>query len=122
MAEFTVFEFMFNNEKIEKDFIKFFKVNNLDSMFTDEHRTSPIKVRLPDAQSVINDSGKYAKDLLNLSNILSVGQNNKMYNEATFKIINEATSFQKMMNNIRVINPEKTIKKQKKWYKLKKSC
>ena len=118
MSDFTVFEFMFNNEKVENEFIKFFKVNNLDSMFTDEHRTSPIKVRLPDAQSVINGSGKYAKDLRNISDILSVGQNNQMYNEATFKILDEASTFQKMMNNIRRILNQYHVKT---WDKHKKN-
>lgn len=103
MAEFTVFDFMFNNEKLENDFIKFFKVNNLDPMFTNEHRTGPIKVYLPDAQSVINDKGKYAQNLRDISDLLSTAQNNKKYNEATFKILYTAKTFQKMMNNIKRI-------------------
>lgn len=118
MAEFTVFDFMFNNEELENKFINFFKVNNLDAMFTNEHRTAPIKVSYVDAKAVINENGKYAKNLRNISDILSVGQNNQMYNEATFKILNEATTFQKMMNNIRRILNQYHVKT---WDKHKKN-
>ena len=118
MAEFTVFDFMFNNEELENEFIKFFKANNLDPMFTNENRTAPIKVSYVDAKSVINEKGKYAKYLRDISDILSVGQNNQMYNEATFKILNEATTFQKMMNNIRRILNQYNVKT---WDKHKKN-
>ena len=118
MSEFTVFDFMFNNEELENEFIKFFKANNLDPMFTNENRTAPIKVSYVDAKSVINDKGKYAKYLRNISDILSVGQNNQMYNEATFKILNEATTFQKMMNNIKRILNQYNVKT---WDKHKKN-
>jgi len=109
---------MFHNGEIENGFIKFFKANNLDPMFTNENRTAPIKVSYVDAKSVINEKGKYAKYLRDISDILSVGQNNQMYNEATFKILNEATTFQKMMNNIRRILNQYHVKT---WDKHKKN-
>lgn len=103
MNEFTVFEFVFNDEKIEKEFIKFFKVNNLYPLFDNEHKATHIQVRLPDAQSVINGSGKYANDLKNFSDLLSLGQNNQKFDETNFKILDTAKSFQKMMINIRML-------------------
>ena len=111
MHEFTVFEFVFNDEKIENEFIKFFKVNNLYALFNNEHKATPIKVRLPDAQSVINNSGKYAKDLKNFSDLLSMAQNNQKFDHSNLKILKTATSFQKMMNIIRNIlkQYEKTL-------------
>lgn len=105
MDKFTVFDPMFNNEELENEFHSFFYKNNLSALFTNEHKTSPIKVTYLDAKSVLNN-GKYASLLKDFSSKLSMANNNQMYNEATFKILQKASTFQKMMNNIKNILEE----------------
>lgn len=110
MDNFTVFDSMFNNEELENEFHKFFYSNNLSPLFTNEHRASPIKVTYIDARSVTNN-GTYASLLKDFSDILSQGNDNQRYEESTFKILQKATTFQKMMNNIKkIIQEYKTTK------------
>lgn len=106
MDKFTVFDPMFNNEELENEFHAFFYKNNLTSLFTNEHKTSPIKVTYLDAKSVVNNNGAYASMLKDFSDVLSQANDNQMYNESTFKVIQKASTFQKMMNNIKKILQE----------------
>lgn len=105
MNKFTVFDPMFNNEELENEFHKFFYSNNLSPLFTNEHRTSPIKVTYIDARSVTNN-GSYASQLKDFSDILSIANSNQRYEEATFRILHKASTFQKMMNNIKKVLEE----------------
>ena len=109
IEHFQVFDFITMNEKLINDFHKFFYSNNLLVLFTNEHRAGTITVRDTDARSVVNN-GKYHRDLLEFSDILAIGSDNKMLEEATFKILYEARTFQRMMNIIRdLINYYRTI-------------
>lgn len=103
MDKFNVFDFKFDDEELEEEFNKFFYANNLTSLFTLEHRSTPISVTWVDARSVVRDKGTYAKTLVEFSNILVMAQDNKMYDDSVFKVIYNARSFQKLIQIMRDI-------------------
>ena len=99
--KFHLFEYRFNDEELEKEFNNFFYKYNLTALFTNEHRAGNITVTWVDARSVINPTGSYHRILKDFADLLSIGNDNKAYEEALFKIIYEARSFQGMMNTIK---------------------
>lgn len=98
-----IFQPVFNNDELEGDFNNFFYSNNLIALFTNEHRAGTITYTYTDARSVINEKGRYAKDLKTFSDILSTAVDNKSYEEAIFKVIYNVSTFQKFMVNVRKI-------------------
>ena len=102
MQEFLLFDFVFNDEELENEFQEFFNRYDLTRLFNEEGRAGSIRVSWTEARAVVN--GKYARDLLDLSDILQIADDNKKYEEAVFRIIFNARSIQGMMNNIRKIN------------------
>ena len=100
--ELIVFDMQFNDEELEQEFYDFFTRFDLQPLFTNEHRTTPIRVSWAEARAVIG--GRYTRDLWNMADILQMGDDNKMYENALFRIIYNANSVQGMMNNIRKIN------------------
>jgi len=102
MSEFTIFDYVFNDEELEEEFESYFISNDLQSLFTNEHRSSPIRVSWTEARALIN--GTYSKDLLQMKEILTIGTDNKMYENAVFRIIYNSRSMQGMVNRIRRIN------------------
>lgn len=108
--KFEIFEPRFNNEELETEFNNFFYKYNLTSLFTNEHRAGSISVTYVDARSVINTGGSYHETLKEFADLLTIGNDNKSYEEALFKIIYEARSFQSFMKKIRdLLNFAKTI-------------
>ena len=108
--KFEIFEPRFNNEELETEFNNFFYKYNLTSLFTNEHRAGSITVTYVDARSVINTGGSYHETLKEFADLLTIGNDNKSYEEALFKIIYEARSFQSFMKKIRdLLNFAKTI-------------
>lgn len=108
--KFEIFEPRFNNEELEKEFNEFFYKYNLTSLFTNEHRAGSISVTYVDARSVINTGGSYHETLKEFADLLTIGNDNKSYEEALFKIIYEARSFQSFMKKIRdLLNYAKTV-------------
>ena len=108
--KFEIFEPRFNNEELEKEFNDFFYKYNLTSLFTNEHRAGSISVTYVDARSVINTGGSYHETLKEFADLLTIGNDNKSYEEALFKIIYEARSFQSFMKKIRdLLNYAKTV-------------
>lgn len=99
--KFQLFEYRFNDEELEEEFNNFFYKYNLTALFTNEHRAGNITVTWVDARSVINPNGSYHRILKDFADLLSIGNDNKAYEEALFKIIYEARSFQGMMNTIK---------------------
>lgn len=99
--KFHLFEYRFNNDELETEFNNFFHRYNLTPLFTNEHRAGNVTVSYVDARSVINPSGSYHRTLKDFADLLSIGNDNKSYEEALFKIIYEARSFQAMMNTIK---------------------
>src|SRR5690625_3858090 len=99
MSEFTIFDYVFNDEELEEEFESYFISNDLLSLFTNEHRSSPIRVSWTEARALIN--GTYSKDLLQMKEILTIGTDNKMYENAVFRIIYNSRSMQGMVNRIR---------------------
>lgn len=106
VQKFTVFNTLTRNEELDDEFHNFFYKYNLTALFTNEHRASQIKVTDLDARSVVNSSGAYHEILKTFSDILSTGIDNQKYEEAVFKIIYTASTFQKMMNSIKKIIEE----------------
>src|SRR5699024_6405546 len=111
--KFQIFEPRFNNDELETEFNNFFHKYNLTSLFTNEHRAGSISVTYVDARSVINENGSYHHTLKEFADLLSIANDNKSYEEALFKIIYEARSFQgmmktikKLMDYIKTIDPE----------------
>ena len=99
--KFIIFDVISMNEELENEFHNFFNKYNLSSLFTNEHRATSIKVTDNDLRSVINPNNKYHNILKEFGNYLSWSTDNKSYEEALFKIIYEARSFQGLMNNIK---------------------
>ena len=102
MSDFTIFDYVFNDEELEEEFESYFVSNDLQSLFTNEHRSTPIRVSWTEARGLIN--GTYSKDLLQMKEILTIGTENKMYESAVFRIIYNSRSIQGMVNRIRKIN------------------
>ena len=120
IQHFQIFDELYNNEELSNEFHKFFYTNDLLPLFTNEHRAGTIRVTWTDARSVVGD-GAYAKDLHELSELLKIGIDNKKYEEAVFKILYEARSFQRMMNIIRdLIQYHRTIEEKYKhnWWNI----
>ena len=99
--KFQIFEPRFNDEELENEFNNFFYKYNLTSLFTNEHRAGSITVTYVDARSVINTGGSYHETLKEFADLLTIGNDNKSYEEALFKIIYESRSFQSFMKKIK---------------------
>ena len=99
--KFFIFEYRFNNEELENEFNDFFHRNNLHSLFTNEHMAGSITVTYVDAKSVLNDGGAYNKVLKDFSELLTLANDNKSYEEAMFRIIYEARSFQALIRKLK---------------------
>ena len=113
--KFLIFDYRFNNEELEKEFNDFFHANNLDPLFTNEHMAGSITVSYVDAKSVLNEGGSYQKTLKDFSELITLANDNKSYEEAMFRIINEARSFQGFINKLKqLIDYIKTIEDNKK--------
>lgn len=104
VPKFQLFNEKYNNEELSNEFHAFFYRYNLTRLFSDAYLSSDISVRYVDAKSVVNDGGSYHKALLEFSELITLGNDNKSYDEAMFKIINESRSFQSMMNKIKELN------------------
>lgn len=99
--KFQIFEPRYNNDELDQEFHNFFHKYNLTPLFTNEHRAGSITVTYVDARSVINPGGSYHETLKEFADLLTIGNDNKSYEEALFKIIYEARSFQGLMKTIR---------------------
>ena len=97
-----VFDFNFNNEELQENFNDFFYSNDLLSLFTYEHLATSIKVNYVDALSVVNN-GSYAKSLLKFGEVMKIAMDNKMYDDALFKVLFNPTTFQRFMNLVKKI-------------------
>lgn len=98
-----VFDVRSVNEELENEFHAFFNKNNLLPLFTDEYLASSITVTDLDLRSVVNE-GKASKVLETFAELITIGNDNKMYQEALFRIIEEARSFQSMIKKINELN------------------
>ena len=99
--KFQIFEPRYNDDELDQEFHNFFYKYNLTSLFTNEHRAGSISVTYVDARSVINTGGSYHETLKEFADLLTIGNDNKSYEEALFKIIYEARTFQSLMKTIR---------------------
>lgn len=101
--KFYLFEYRFNNEELEQEFNDFFHANNLNPLFTNEHLAGSITVTYVDAKSVLNYGGSYQKTLKEFAELLTLANDNKSFEEAMFRIIHEAKSFQSVMRQLKKI-------------------
>ena len=108
--KFYIFEYRFNNEELEQEFNDFFHANNLHPLFTNEHMAGSITVTYVDAKSVVNEGGSYRNTLKEFSELLTLANDNKSYEEAMFRIIYEARSFQSFIRQLKkLIDYIKTV-------------
>src|SRR5699024_12631220 len=91
----------FNDKELETEINNYFHKYNLTSLFTNEHRSGSITLTYVDARSVINTDGSYHNTLKEFADLLTIGNDNKSYEEALFKIIYESRSFQSFMKKIK---------------------
>lgn len=120
MEKYQVFDPMYDIPELEEEFTKFFKVNGLDPLFTNEHRASPIKVSWADARSVVNDKGKFRvvngvrtesggawhSLLKEFAQFIVMANDNQNYENMLFKILYNARDFKGMMRNIKLLMDE----------------
>jgi len=99
--DFQVFDVISINTELEEEFYKTLHKFNLEPLFTNEHRSTPIKVTDNDLRAVVNEGGAYHEPLKEFSSYLSMANDNKSYEEAVFRILYNARSFQGLMNNMK---------------------
>src|SRR5699024_3175520 len=90
--KFQIFEPRYNNDELDQEFHNFFHKYNLTSLFTNEHRAGSITVTYVDARAVINPGGSYQETFKKFADLLTIGNDNKSYEETLIKIIYEAKS------------------------------
>jgi len=106
----TLFDVQSTNDEMVEAFYDFFENQNLMPLFTNQHRTDHIKVTDLDVRSTIKYPNSYNRLLKSFSSFVNMNQNNIRYEESVFEIIDNAKTFQKLMNNIRdFLNYQQTI-------------
>jgi len=76
----------------------------LDSLFTDEHRSTSIKVDYLDLKSVTNKSGASVSPLEEFSRNIEMSDDNKMYASVMLRTLNQPRTFKQFMKIIKDIN------------------
>lgn len=104
MPDFQLFDPKFDDEQLFEEFQNFFSKYNLDALFTNEHRAPGMTVAWVDARSVVNPTGSYHNALKEFADYLSLANDNKSIEEALFKLIYEARTFQRFMMSIKKFN------------------
>ena len=94
----------YDNEEMEQEFYNFFSKYGLSRLFNNEDKLTQIYVSDNDVRSVVNTSGKYHKILIDMAELLLTADDNKMYEEAVFRVIYNAVSLQSLMKKITQIN------------------
>ena len=103
MNEFYVFDTKSNNQELTERSHRFFRINGLDPLFTREHQSSHITVSDLEMRSLVN-TGKTAQPLLEIRDLLTMYTDNKRYDSAILRLIDEPSSFTKFINNLRRLN------------------
>lgn len=103
MNEFFVFDIKSNDQELTERFHRFFKINGLDALFTREHQSSHIKVTDLDMRSLVN-TGSTAQPLLEIKDLLTMYTDNKRYDSAVLRLIDEPSSYRKFINNLIRLN------------------
>lgn len=101
IQKLNIFTIRFNDEELEEELHKFFNVNNLLPLFSNEHRANHITVSYVEARSVVNPTGKYRRVFEDFSEVLTIANDNKSYEEALFKIIYESRTMQGLVNKLK---------------------
>lgn len=97
----NMFHFKFNNDKLENDVYKFFNYNGLLPLFDKEEKAGIITINDAEARELTKIVSKKQRILKEFGDFyLTLGQTNKSYNEAVFKIIDESRSLTGMVNKI----------------------
>ena len=103
MNEFYVFDTKSNNQDLTDRFHRFFIINGLEPLFTREHQSSHITVSDLEMRSLVN-TGKTAQPLLEIRDLLTMYTDNKRYDSAVLRLIDEPSSFTKFINNLKRLN------------------
>src|SRR5690625_2192319 len=103
MNEFVVFDTKSNDEERTEGFHRFVRISGLDVILTREHQSSDITVSDLEMRSLVN-TGKTAQPLLEIRDLLTMYTDNKRYDSAILRLIDEPSSFTKFINNLRRLN------------------
>lgn len=103
MNEFFVFDIKSSNEELTERFHRFFRINGLEPLFTRDNKSSHITVDDLDMRSLVN-TGKTAQPLLEVRDLLTMYTDNKRYDSAILRLIDEPSSYKKFINNLRRLN------------------
>src|SRR5699024_1035281 len=103
MNEFYVFDIKSNDEELTQRIHRLFKINGEDPLFTREHQSSHITVSDLEMRSVVN-TGKTAQPLLEIRDLFTMYTDNKRYDSAVLRLIDEPSSFTKFINNLKRLN------------------
>lgn len=76
----------------------------LDSLFTDEHRSTSIKVDYLDLRSVVKKNGASVIPLQEFSSNIKKSDDNKMYASVMLRTLNTPRTFKQFMKMIKDIN------------------
>ena len=101
---YFVFEHQTTDEQLIKEFNKSMKKLDLEPLFTDEHRSTPIKVDYLHLKSVANKTGASIPHLQLFSDFIHMSDDNKMYASVMLRTINQPTTFKSFMDTIKAIN------------------
>lgn len=97
MNNYTVFEYVFNDEQLEENFEKQIQSLNIEPIFTYEHRSTPIKVNWAEARSIVNGTSYY-QTFAKFSDYVHMNVDNKSYDNALFKLLYSSNTIQGMVN------------------------
>lgn len=99
---------VFNHSTIDDELIEKFNDTidrlELDSLFTDEHRSSEIKVDYLDLKSVVNKTGASVSRLEQFSTNIKKSDDNKMYASVMLRTLNQPKTFKQFMKIIKEVN------------------
>lgn len=102
--EYVVFSHSTVDETLIEEFEKVMKDFELSSLFTEEHKSTSIKVDYLDLKSVINKSGASVSHLQDFSKFIQTSDDNKMYASVMLRTLNTPRTFKQMMNIIKKTN------------------
>ena len=106
---YTVFNILSINQELAQEFHRFFTINTLTPLFTHEHIASHISVSDNELRSIVT-TGSKVKPYLELATFILTHSDNKGYNRAMLRIIDEPKSFTKLTTYVtRIVKLWETI-------------
>lgn len=99
-TEYIVFDIRSFNDDLIKEFHQFFSNYGLDNLFLDENRASSIHTSDNDVRSLVK-TGSTAEPFMELASFILTNTDNKRYESALFRIIDEPGSYRKLVTYVK---------------------